>query len=63
MIQKSANLGSMYMNNLLLSKYANISIDTLNNLIPWEREVLLELYAQHVKDQQAAREKAQANRR
>jgi hypothetical protein len=38
--------------NLILSQHCNMSLDTLNTLIPWERTTYFSMYLEDLKKQE-----------
>ncbi len=47
----SDGLGSYYKTNFLLQQLHGYNLDTLENMLPWEREVLIAMLVQHIKEE------------
>ena len=45
------NLESLYRTNFALMQYHKYSLSELENMIPWEREIYVEMLMQHIKEE------------
>ena len=44
-------------------QHHNYSLSDLENMIPWEREIYLDMLIEHIKEEKKRREEEQANAR
>ena len=52
-------LANYYKTNFLLQRYHKYSLTELENMMPWEREILLIMLLQTLEEEKKEREKAQ----
>jgi len=45
------NLESLYRTNFALMQYHKYSLTELEDMIPWEREIYVEMLMQHIKEE------------
>ena len=45
------NLESLYRTNFALMQYHKYSLSELEDMIPWEREIYVEMLMQHIKEE------------
>jgi len=45
------NLESLYRTNFALMQYHKYSLSELEDMIPWEREIYVEMLTQHIKEE------------
>jgi hypothetical protein len=45
------NLESLYRTNFALMQYHKYSLSELEEMIPWEREIYVEMLMQHIKEE------------
>ena len=45
------NLESLYRTNFALMQYHKYSLTELEDMIPWEREIYVEMLTQHIKEE------------
>ena len=50
-IDRHENLDSLYRNNFALMLYHKYSLSELEDMIPWEREIYVEMLMQHIKEE------------